>query len=144
MAHDYSSIQKAFLDGTELIFNELFTDKVKLYLMDLDSTHIDELYDEAMQKVYKEPLEISASVTLSREQGSRTPEAVITGATVKIPSKVLINLEIPFDTPKDLKVLEQSLIEYKGVTYNVVVARPTTLVGDTFIFVTLTCTENMI
>ncbi len=144
MAHDYSSIQKAFLDGTELIFNELFTDKVKLYLMDLDSTHIDELYEEATQKVYKEPLEISASVTLSREQGSRTPEAVITGATVKIPSKVLIDLEIPFDTPKDLKVLEQSLIEYKGVTYNVVVARPTTLVGDTFIFVTLTCTENMI
>ena len=144
MSHDYSEIQNAFLEGTKEIFTELFTDRVKLYLLDTENTVVDSLYEETPQKVYKEPLEITAKVDLTRSQGERTPEAVGTSATVKIPNKVLMDLEIPFETVEDLKVLEQSLIEYRGMILNVLIAKPTTLVGDIYIFMSLTCTEKKV
>jgi hypothetical protein len=140
MAHDYSEIQNAFLDGTLEIFTELFTDKVQLYLLDTEKTVVDPLYEETSKKCYKEPIDVVAQVILSRQQGDKTPEAILTNAAVKLPAKVLIDLNIPFESKEDLKVLEQSRIKYKGTTLQVNVAEPSTLVGDTFIFVTLSCT----
>ena len=141
MAHDYTEVQTAFLEGTLEVFTELFTDRVKLYLLDTENTKVDTLYDETPEKVYKEPLEIVAKVDLVREQGERTPEDVQTTGTVRIPTKVLLDLGISFETREDLKTLEQSKIEYRGTTLQVRVAKPTTLVGDIYIFLSLSCTE---
>ena len=155
MSHDYSEVQTAFLEGTEEIFTELFTDKAKLYMLDLENTEVDTLYEEAMDKHYKEPIEVVAKVELSRSFGefsrsfgelSRSfgellPETVGTTANVRIPSKVLIDLDIPFETEQDLKALEQCLIEYRGMKFNIAIAKPTVLVGDTYIFMDLSCTE---
>ena len=141
MSHDYSEVQTAFLEGTEEIFTELFTDKAKLYMLDLENTEVDTLYEEAMDKHYKEPIEVVAKVELSRSFGELLPETVGTTANVRIPSKVLIDLDIPFETEQDLKALEQCLIEYRGMKFNIAIAKPTVLVGDTYIFMDLSCTE---
>lgn len=141
MAHDYTEVQTAFLEGTEEVFTELFTDLVELHYLDEENTEVNDLYGEAINKVYKDYDNIVAKVDLVREQGDRPPEAVGTTATVKIPTNVLIKLGIPHTQLKALRVLEKSRISYKGNVFEVKEAKPTTPVGDCYIFHTLFCVE---
>ena len=141
MPHDYTEIQTAFLEGTLEIFTELFTDRVELIMLDLEQTQIDPIYEETLDKKYKDPIEIVAKVDLTRTNGEKTPEVVDTTAIVKIPAKVLDDLEMERSSLEDLKVLEQCRIKYKGFLFEVSQVTPTTLVGDTYIFYTLKCNE---
>lgn len=141
MPHDYTEIQTAFLEGTLEIFTELFTDRVELIMLDLEQTQIDPIYEETLDKKYKDPIEIVAKVDLTRTNGEKTPEVVDTTATVKIPAKVLDDLEMERSSLEDLKVLEQCRVKYKGFLFEVSQVTPTTPVGDTYIFYTLECNE---
>ena len=81
-----NSIQKAFLDGIELVFSLMFTTHCKMYFLNEESVEKD-IYDEVENKSYGEPVDLVAKVIYDHPKGEEPEETVIRKATIKIPTK---------------------------------------------------------
>lgn len=125
------SIQNAFLDGINEVFQIMFTDECKMYLMDTDST-VTNIYKESKKKTYKEPVDIVAKIVV----GSKHDEDPFMGnaitATITVPTKQLLQNGISFQTEEDLDNLCKSKFHFDGVTYLTDVVSPRTLVAGIY------------
>lgn len=122
-------IQNAFLDGIEEVFQIMFTDVAELRLLDEENTKVN-VYNETLEKVYKEPVNLVAKVTTTFTQGELYVESVKIDAVFSIPTKQLITNEIPHETSEDLELLKKAKFTYKGFDYLIKKVTPKTLVAD--------------
>lgn len=131
-SQQYPSIQTAFKDGLETIYGTLFTDSLYLYLLDKAET-IPNIYEEAPEKVYAEPIKLVGGVRLNvsiSENPAIPATLVVKDAVIKIPTKQLIENNIPFTSEDDLKELRKGRFVYKKVEYLIDYIRPQTFVAD--------------
>ena len=128
-SQQYPSIQTAFKDGLETIYGTLFTDSLYLYLLDNVET-IPNIYEEAPEKVYTEPIKLVGGVRLSVNISDNPATLVMKDAVIKIPTKQLIENNIPFTSEDDLKELRKGRFIYKEVEYLIDCIRPQTFVAD--------------
>lgn len=126
---DYSEIQNAFLDGLDELFSIMFTDKIKLSLLNEESTRVN-VYDESPRKVYLEPIFLVGKVTTTFTQGEDPIEGVQNNAVITIPTKQLISKGIPHQSSKDLETLKKGKMSYGDFEYLIEKVTPKTLVAD--------------
>ena len=123
------SIQQAFLDGINEVFSTMFTESVKLYLMDEESTKVN-VYDETEKKAYLEVCDLIAKVTTTFTEGELPVEDIKVDAVFTIPTKQLIINNLSRETMDDLKNLSKGKISYRGIDYLIHRVVPKTLVAD--------------
>ena len=123
------SIQQAFLDGINEVFSTMFTESVKLYLMDEESTKVN-VYDETEKKAYLEVCDLVAKVTTTFTEGELPVEDIKVDAVFTIPTKQLIINNLSRATMDDLKNLSKGKISYRGIDYLIHRVVPKTLVAD--------------
>lgn len=138
MSDSYSNIRNAFLDGMNEVFTTMFTDKVKLFLLDTNLTYTN-IYKESPQKVYSTPVSLSAKVVPTFEQGENSVEGIQISAEITVPTKQLILNNIPRFTEEDLETLRKAKFEYKGCEYLIEKVAPRTLVADEWQFYVFSC-----
>lgn len=139
---EQTRIKNAFLNGMELVFFKLFSDRVLLYPLDLDNTVVDSVYGETPEKKYKEPYQLIAQVIL-HEAKAEMPEGEVTiTATIKVPTKQLIKYDIPRLTEQDLDMLREWKFQYNGEDYLIVIALPQTMVADEWQFYKFECEKD--
>lgn len=126
---DYSEIQNAFLDGLEEVFSIMFTDKIKLSLLDEESTSTN-VYDETTEKVYKPQIPLVGKITTTFEQGENPIEGVQIDAIITIPTKQLISNQVPHKSDLDLETLKKGKMSYGDFEYLVDKVVPKILVAD--------------
>lgn len=136
-----NSIQKAFLDGIELVFSIMFTEHCKMYFLDTGNTETN-VYGETTNKQYGEPVELVAKVIYNHPKGEDPEEEVIRKATIKIPTKQFITNGIPFLSEEDWEKFRKAKFSYEGTTYLVDAVKPMTLVADIWQFFEFYCTED--
>lgn len=136
-----NSIQKAFLDGIELVFSLMFTQKCKMYFLDEVST-VRNVYDETPLKVYGEPIDLVAKVIYNHPKGDEPEETVIRKATIKIPTKQFITNDIGFMYESDWEKFRKAKFSYEGCEYLVDAVKPMTMVADIWQFFEFYCTED--
>ena len=123
------SIQNAFLDGIEEIFSIMFTDRLLFSLLDEEETYTN-VYDETLDKVYLDPVQLIGRIQTTFTQGENPVESVQTDAVITIPTKQLITKQIPHQTREDLEILKKGKFSYDGFEYLVDRVVPKTLVAD--------------
>lgn len=123
------SIQQAFLDGINEVFSTMFTESVKLYLMDEESTKVN-VYNETEKKAYLEVCDLVAKVTTTFTEGELPVEDIKVDAVFTIPTKQLIINNLSRATMDDLKNLSKGKISYRGIDYLIHRVVPKTLVAD--------------
>ena len=126
---DYSEIQNAFLDGLDELFSIMFTDKIKLSLLDEESTKVN-IYDESPNKVYTSPISLVGRVTTTFTQGEDPIEGVQIDAVITIPTKQLISNQIPHESDDDLETLKKGKMSYGEFEYLIEKVTPKTLIAD--------------
>lgn len=136
-----NSIQKAFLDGIDLVFSTMFTQKCKLYFLDTVNTETN-IYGETATKVYGEPYDIVAKIIYEHSKGVEPEETIIRKATIKIPTKQFISNNIGFLQETDWENFRKAKFSYEGCEYLVDNVMPTTLVADVWQFFEFSCTED--
>lgn len=136
-----NSIQKAFLDGIELVFSLMFTTHCKMYFLNEESVEKD-IYDEVENKSYGEPVDLVAKVIYDHPKGEEPEETVIRKATIKIPTKQFIDKKISCLYEADWEKFRKAKFEYEGTTYLVDAVKPMTLVADIWQFFEFYCTED--
>ena len=123
-------IQNAFLDGIEELFSIMFTDRLQLSLLDEESTEVNVYGEDAIDKVYLEPIQLIGRIKTTFTQGEVPIEGVQIDAVVTIPTKQLITKNIPHQTDEDLEILKKAKFSYDGFEYLVEKVTPKTLVAD--------------
>lgn len=134
-------IQNAFLDGIEEIFSIMFTDRLKLSLMNEELT-VTNVYDETAEKVYHDPIQMIGRIRTSVEQGENPVEGIQFDAIVTIPTKQLITHEIPHEKWEDLETLRKGKFKYDDIEYLVNEVRPNTLVADKWQMYNFYCSKD--
>lgn len=135
------SIQNAFLDGIEEIFSIMFTDRLQLSLLDEENTEVN-VYDESLQKVYQDPIQLIGRIQTTFTQGENPVESVQIDAVITIPTKQLITKQIPHKTEEDLETLKKGKFSYNGYEYIVDKVVPKTLVADMWQMYDFSCHKD--
>lgn len=148
MPYDPSNdIQQAFLEGIEEVFSIMFTEHCSLYRLDNHATSQD-VYGESKAKYYMEPVDLTAKIVPSASypefKGNDTDHVnafmgVERRVTITLPTKQLIDKDIPFATAEDMKIFEQALFYYDGLYYLCDVASQKTMVADIWQFIECSC-----
>ena len=126
---DYSEIQNAFLDGLEEVYTIMFTDNIKLRLLDEEET-VTNVYGESSEKVYAPPIPLVGRITTTFTQGENPIEGVHIDAVITIPTKQLISNQIPHKSDSDLETLKKGKMLYGDFEYRIQKVTPKTLVAD--------------
>lgn len=122
------SIQQAFVDGINEVFEIMFTDRCLMSVLDESQTL--NIYNEAKDRNYKEPFEIVAKIVMTASESEDSFQATTLSAVVTVPVKQLILHDIPFKEPQDIKNLEKVRFHYDGRVLEVDSVTPKTLVAD--------------
>ena len=122
-------IQNAFLDGIEEIFSIMFTDRLLFSFLNERATKVN-VYEESLEKVYQEPIQLIGRITTTFTQGEDPVESVQTKAVITIPTKQLITHKIPHQMESDLETLKKAKFSYDGFEYVIDKVTPKTLVAD--------------
>lgn len=122
-------VQNEFLDGIEEIFSIMFTDRLKLSLLNEEATSVN-VYEETSKKVYRDPIQLIGRIQTTFTQGELPVESVQIDAVITIPTKQLITKEIPHLTEEDLETLKKAKFSYDGFEYLVEKVVPKTLIAD--------------
>ena len=131
-------IQNAFLDGIEDIFSVMFTDRLKLRLLNEEATQTN-IYEETTDKVYFDPIPLIGRIQTTFTQGENPVESVQIDAVITIPTKQLITNKIPHETDSDLETLKKAKFAYDGFEYLVEKVAPKTLIADKWQMYTFEC-----
>lgn len=127
-----------FLDGIYEVFSEMMSNQIYLKLLD-STTNTPNIYGETKQKKYLEPpIQLVGKFSLSKSQGEEVVEGVQVYATVTIPTKSLLDNNIDI-SPKNYHSLEQGVIHYDGVDYDIKQVKPTTNIDNVFQFYVFYC-----
>lgn len=137
-----NEIQSAFLDGIEEVYSALLCNHLLLYFLDEESTEVNSIYGETVNKKYLEPYELIAKVTYDHPKGDEPEETVIRKAQFRIPTKQFLTLGIPFLKEKDWERMRKSKLVYEGTEYLIDTVKLSTLVADIWQFIEFTATES--
>lgn len=122
------SIQQAFVDGINEVFEIMFTDRCLMSV--LDENQKLNIYNETKERNYKEPFEVVAKIVMASTESEDAFQKNNLSAVVTLPVKQLILNEIPFKEPQDIKNLEKVRFHYDGRVLEVDSVTPKTLVAD--------------
>ena len=122
------SIQQAFVDGINEVFEIMFTDRCLMSV--LDENQKLNIYNETKERNYKEPFEVVAKIVMDSTESEDAFQKNNLSAVVTLPVKQLILNEIPFKEPQDIKNLEKVIFQYDGRVLEVDSVTPKTLVAD--------------
>lgn len=134
---NYSDIQRAFLDGTEEIYEVLFTDRLKFSLLNEEETKYN-VYGETVNKVYHDPVQLVGRVQTTFDQGENPIEGIQVDAVITIPTKQLMRNDLSHEQEEDLETLRKGKFAYGGFEYLIHEVKPRTFIADkwhTFAFV---------
>ena len=131
------SILTAFLDGINEVFSIMFTESCEIRF--LNKNNKVNIYNETKGKEYSEPINLVAKIVESVNIPENPNFKNILSITVTIPTKQLIDNNIPHETLEDLENLEKALITYKDVTYEVSKVTLKTLIVDKWQMYQLDC-----
>lgn len=134
---DYSPIQKVLTDGIHKAFKEVFTDSLKIYLLDEDNTETPNVYGEADSKYYLEPKYLVGSITITHEFKEVHGRESILLAKIKVPTKSFDDQNIDIS----INYLSKSILEYKGDFFSISSVVPSPVVFDTHLAYTFECEE---
>lgn len=125
-------IQEAFLEGIDLVFSTMFTKRCKLLLWNSKANSVSNVYKESrvMDKSYLPPIDVTAKLVLTTQDVEQTIENTKRKAVITLPTKVLIDNNIPFRTQNDLLNLEKSMFYIDGIFYVADVLNPKVFVGN--------------
>lgn len=121
-------IQNAFLEGIEEAFSIMFTEETELRFLS-DETEVN-IYDEATEKKYGEPIKLVAKVKTDFVQGDLPIQGVQIDAIFSVPTKQLISNNVDRVTLSDLETLRKCKFSYAGLDYLVKKVQPRTLIAD--------------
>lgn len=133
--------RRDFEDGMDELFRIMFDSHVFLYLMDEKATQKN-VYDEARVKIYKQPYQLTAKVTIGREHGEEVEQTTIQTATITAPNLQFKKLGIPHRTEEDLETLKKAIIKYKEFVFLVDEVKPTPHITGTYLFYEFHCTTR--
>lgn len=142
------SIQKAFLEGIQEVYNTMFSDKIYFSYLDEETTYKN-VYRESMNKRYKEPIKLSGKISFSSEQSKNNTVATEAKSALvgnqlssifTIPTKELIDNGIP-TTMESLDKLAKGMIKFDSVTYQIDNVVPKTYIAGTYLFYVFECTQ---
>lgn len=136
---EHDEIRREFLDGIEEVYGTLLT-SVSLEMLDVEST-VTNVYDEAPEKVYKEPIQVISRVVLSISPNETADRNEFQKATFTVPTKQLITNEIPHITQEELEALKGVRITFNGIQYLVDLVVPSVCIADIFQFYAFQCTR---
>lgn len=122
----------------EQVFSIMFTDQIRLYLLDEEVTETN-VYDETVKKRYKKPIQLIGRVVADFEKGENEVQGIEVSATITIPTKQLKKNNIPHATMHDLEVLRKGVLSYNNFNYLIEEVKPKTLVADMWQFYDFTC-----
>ena len=142
MTNEQKQISTAFLDGMYELFDIMFTNHIKLSLMDEEQTDIDDLYKESEHKKYLEPVEILGKVVPDLLHAENPKMGVEKTLTITVPAKSFI--EHGIDTsPQNYDKIRKARVTFEGVDYSIVSFKPKTLVAETYLFYEIKCSDQI-
>jgi hypothetical protein len=121
MPHDYAETQLDFYDGIDEIFEELFSDRVFLHMMDIEAQEPElGLYREAAMdsgKKYLTPVALVGSVIESHETGDGIPpeQAGDVRVAIRVPAKQLAKNAIPHLAEADRDRLKMAKFSFHAM-----------------------------
>lgn len=140
MSTDFK-IQKAFLDGIELVFSTIFTQYCYVSLMDEFGT-MTNIYGESTDKVYTDPIPLVAKVSTDFSLEGELPSDIKVDAFIKVPTKQLLKAGLitkEYVTEEELEKLRKAKFTYGGIDYLVSYIQPKTLIADIWHFYDFYC-----
>lgn len=138
----YDEIQNAFLEGMNEVYTTIFTDTLMFELLESTQSKINTVYKETLSREYQDPISLSGNVLVRAHEGEIVVEDTKFFTEISIPTKQLIDNEIPFETKSDLKKLEGGRFTYKGVSYLVDEVIPKVLIANIFQIYQFKCIEE--
>lgn len=139
--NELKEVQEEFLEGVLEVYEALMSAEVRFYQMDEENTDIIDLYQESLVKKYKEPIDLWAKVSVTREpEGEVDVDKGSVRATIIVPTKDLMNKNIDFSTG-NYDTLEKGIFEFKEAYYQIEKLTPMTAVANEFLFFKFICTE---
>ena len=130
-------ISEEFLDGIYEAFSVLMTNNVYLKLLNKEESKPN-VYQEIKTKHYQDPIQLVGKFTLSSDQGEQDVEGKQSYVTVTVPTKSLIERGVNI-TPDNYKTLEDGVINYEGVDYEIKQVVPRTNIDNIFQFYVFYC-----
>lgn len=132
------SIQKAFVEGINEVFSIMFTEKVKIYLLDTEKTK-ENIYGEAKEKTYKKGIEIVCKIIYNVSESNKELSKNIIKANITVPIKQLLENKILFNSVDDIRYLECAVFEHNGNIFEVDEVTPKTLIAEMWQMIDFNC-----
>lgn len=124
-------IKDQFLKGIQKIYELLGTTGIQLCMLDTQKTEVN-VYNESPEEIYKDPVNITGSVSIIKTEGEESVEYVQEIAIFTIPTKEFIDNNISYSTYSAVKELEKAKIVYSGTSYSIDRVEPKDFVDSTF------------
>lgn len=132
-------IEEAFLDGVNEVYDVFFTKKIPFYFLDTNNSVINS-YGETYERVYKEPIYLTARVVIEPKNGDKTINRDYNIARIRVPTQNLWDNGISVDS-KTLALMRKGKFVWNGIGYQVERIRPKSMINDTFIVHEFICEE---
>ena len=80
--------EQDFLDGVLEVYDEIFSKKVPFYFLDVEASKVNS-YGETTNKVYKDPVYLTARVVVEAKEGEKAVNRPYSTAKISVPTQNL-------------------------------------------------------
>lgn len=131
--------ERAFLDGVLEVYQEIFSQEVPFYFLDREKTDINP-YGETTQKIYKEPVYLTARVQLEAKDGEKAINRTYLTAKITVPTQSFWDNNIAV-TAKDIAEMRKGKFVFNNMNFEIVRVQPRTQINNTYIVYKFYCRE---
>lgn len=134
--------EQDFLDGVLEVYDEIFSKKVPFYFLDVEASKVNS-YGETTNKVYKDPVYLTARVVVEAKEGEKAVNRPYSTAKISIPTQNLWDNGLATEE-EDLREMLKGKFVWNGVNYYIRRIQPKTMINDTFIIHKFYCDEQIL